>query len=51
MADRDPDVDAKASRIVITDEETCRLAGEMARLTGETITEAITVGAPGALGT
>ena len=32
-----------ASRIVISDEETCRLASDLARLTGETITEAITV--------
>ena len=36
-------MDRKASRIVISDEETCRLAGELARLTGETITDAITV--------
>ncbi len=37
------DVDEMASRIVISDEETCRLASDLARLTGETITEAITV--------
>ena len=36
-------MDEMASRIVISDEETCRLAGDLARLTGETMTEAITV--------
>ncbi len=40
---RDPDGDRTASGIVITDEETCRLANDLARLTGETVSEAIAV--------
>ena len=40
---RDPDGDRTASSIVISDDETCRLANDLARLTGETVTEAITV--------
>ena len=39
----DRDADEMASPIVISDEETCRMARDLARLTGETITEAITV--------
>ena len=39
----DQDADEMASPIVISDEETCRMARDLARLTGETITEAITV--------
>lgn len=40
---RDPDGDRTESRIIITDEETCRVANDLARLTGGTVTEAITV--------
>ena len=37
------DAGEMASGIVISDEETCRLVRDLARLTGETMTEAITV--------
>ncbi|MDE2768413.1 MAG: type II toxin-antitoxin system VapB family antitoxin [Chloroflexota bacterium] len=40
---RHPEGDRTESRIVITDEATCRLANDLARLTGETVNEALTL--------